>query len=49
MLEEVKGAIAAQKNEITEHYIYRKLIQSVKDSNNMIVLRHILIGKLHHR
>ncbi|MEM2341269.1 MAG: VIT1/CCC1 transporter family protein [Candidatus Bathyarchaeia archaeon] len=49
MLEDVnKIILAAQKNEVTEHYIYRRLAQSVKDSNNRDVLRHISVKELEH-
>lgn len=49
MLEEVKRVIlAAQKNEITEHHIYKKLAQSIKDPNNRDVLRRISIEELKH-
>lgn len=38
----------AQKNEITEHLIYAKLSQSVKDSRNRKVLKHISNDELRH-
>lgn len=49
MLKDVKRVIlAAQKNEITEHYIYRRLAQSIKNPNNRDVLGRISIEELKH-
>jgi len=47
--EEVKRALlAAQRNEITEHFIYEKLAQMVKQPNNKEVLRRISNEELKH-
>jgi len=40
--------LAAQKNEITEHFIYRKLSQSIKDTHNRGVLKQISDDELKH-
>jgi len=40
--------LAAQKNEITEHFIYRKLSQSIKDTHNSGVLKQISDDELKH-
>lgn len=36
-----KSIRAAQKNEVTEHFIYRKLSESVKDAHNKKVLKQV--------
>ncbi|MCX8170655.1 MAG: VIT1/CCC1 transporter family protein [Candidatus Bathyarchaeota archaeon] len=42
MLEDIgKSILKAQKNEITEHYVYRRLAQSMRDPNNRSVLERI--------
>ena len=43
-----KAILAAQKNEITEHFIYEKLAQSIKDPNNRNVLKRISNDELKH-
>jgi VIT1/CCC1 family predicted Fe2+/Mn2+ transporter len=43
-----KQLIIAQRNEITEHYIYRKLAKSTKDANNSAILEKIAMDELHH-
>jgi VIT1/CCC1 family predicted Fe2+/Mn2+ transporter len=40
--------LAAQKNEITEHFIYEKLAQSIKDTHNQEVLRRISKDEFKH-
>jgi VIT1/CCC1 family predicted Fe2+/Mn2+ transporter len=40
--------LAAQRNEITEHFIYEKLAQSIKDQNNKEVLMRISNDELKH-
>lgn len=40
--------LAAQKNEITEHFIYKKLSQSVKDPHNRNILQRISQDELKH-
>lgn len=40
--------LTAQKNEITEYHIYRKLAQSVKDDKNKEVLEQIANEELKH-
>ena len=45
--EEVKNKIlTAQRNEITEHFIYKKLSESIKDSKNRKVLQSIAEDEL---
>jgi len=47
--EEVEKIILnAQKNEITEHFIYEHLAQSVKDLHNKEVLKRISDDELRH-
>ncbi len=46
--ETVRALLTAQKNEITEHFIYEKLAQSIKDSHNKKVLRQISRDELRH-
>jgi len=47
--EETKNTIlTAQRNEITEHFIYNKLSQSIKDSHNRNILKHISGDELKH-
>jgi VIT1/CCC1 family predicted Fe2+/Mn2+ transporter len=43
-----KRVLAFQRNEISEHIIYRKLSQSVRDSHNRRVLREISGDELRH-
>jgi VIT1/CCC1 family predicted Fe2+/Mn2+ transporter len=43
-----KTILTAQKNEITEHSIYEKLSQSVKDPHNRNVIKHISNDELKH-
>lgn len=43
-----KVLLAAQKNEITEHFIYEKLAQSINDPHNKEVLKHIANDELKH-
>ncbi|MEM2816317.1 MAG: VIT1/CCC1 transporter family protein [Candidatus Bathyarchaeia archaeon] len=43
-----KVILDAQKNEITEHFIYKKLSQTAKESNNREVLSHIAYDELKH-
>jgi len=43
-----KTTLTAQKNEITEHFIYEKLAQSIKDPHNTEVLRRISNDELKH-
>lgn len=46
---QVKAALLiAQKNEVTEHFIYKKLAQIVKQPNNKEVLRRISNDELRH-
>jgi len=40
--------LAAQRNEITEHFIYERLAQSIKDQNNKEVLMRISNDELKH-
>ncbi len=40
--------LAAQKNEITEHFIYRKLSRSIKDAHNRGILKQISDDELKH-
>ena len=47
--EETKNTIlTAQRNEITEHFIYNKLSRSIKDSHNKTVLKRISGDELKH-
>ncbi|MEM3591513.1 MAG: VIT1/CCC1 transporter family protein [Candidatus Bathyarchaeia archaeon] len=49
MIEDIRRImLTAQKNEITEHYVYRKLAQSMKDPNNRGVLKSISDEELKH-
>lgn len=41
-------AISAQKNEITEHFIYKRLSQSIKDPHNKKILSQISDDELRH-
>jgi len=41
-----KAVLTAQKNEITEHFIYEKLSQSIKDPHNKKILKHISSDEL---
>ena len=43
-----KAILTAQKNEVTEHFIYEKLAQSIKDPNNRGVLKRISNDELKH-
>lgn len=43
-----KILLAAQKNEITEHYVYEKLAQSIRDPGNKEVLRRISRDEFRH-
>jgi|SRR3989344_1671288 len=43
-----KTILTAQKNEITEHFIYSRLSKSIKDPNNKKVLKHISDDELRH-
>lgn len=43
-----KVILRAQKNEITEHFIYSRLSKSIKDPNNKKVLKHISDDELRH-
>jgi len=43
-----KELLAAQRNEITEHFVYGKLSQSVKDSHNSKILKKISDDELAH-
>ena len=48
-LKEAENAIlVAQKNEITEHFVYEKLSQSIKDPDNREVLKRISNDELRH-
>jgi len=40
--------LTAQRNEITEHFIYEKLSQSIKDSHNKKILKQISSDELKH-
>ena len=40
--------LVAQRNEITEHFIYERLARSVKESNNREVLKRISNDELRH-
>ncbi len=44
----LKAVLAAQKSEINEHFIYRKLAQSVGDAENRKVLEKIAADELRH-
>ncbi|MEM2913710.1 MAG: VIT1/CCC1 transporter family protein [Candidatus Bathyarchaeia archaeon] len=46
--ESEKAILTAQKNEITEHFIYEKLARSIKDAHNQEVLRRISKDELKH-
>ncbi|MEM2896801.1 MAG: VIT1/CCC1 transporter family protein [Candidatus Bathyarchaeia archaeon] len=43
-----KTILAAQRNEITEHFIYERLSRSIKDPHNKGVLKHISSDELEH-
>jgi VIT1/CCC1 family predicted Fe2+/Mn2+ transporter len=43
-----KQLIIAQRNEITEHHIYKRLAKSTKDAANSAVLEKIATDELHH-
>jgi len=43
-----KAILAAQRSEITEHFIYDKLSQSIRDTHNEEILRHISGDELRH-
>ena len=43
-----KTILTAQKNEITEHFIYSRLSKSIKDSHNKKVIKHISDDELRH-
>lgn len=43
-----KAVLTAQKNEITEHFIYEKLSQSIKDPHNKKILKRISSDELKH-
>lgn len=43
-----KTILTAQNNEITGHFIYEKLMQSIKDSHNREVLKRIVNDELKH-
>ncbi|MBS7649254.1 MAG: VIT1/CCC1 transporter family protein [Candidatus Bathyarchaeia archaeon] len=43
-----KTILSAQKNEITEHFIYEKISRSVKDPNNKDILKRISEDELKH-
>ena len=43
-----KKLLSAQRNEITEHFIYEKLSQSTKDSHNKEILKRISGDELEH-
>ncbi|MEM3703459.1 MAG: VIT1/CCC1 transporter family protein [Candidatus Bathyarchaeia archaeon] len=47
-IETEKTILTAQKNEITEHFIYEKLAQSIKDPHNKEVLKRISDDELEH-
>ena len=40
--------ITAQRNEITEYFIYQKLSRSVKETHNRDILKHISLDELKH-
>ncbi len=44
----MKQLLAFQRNEITEHHIYRRLARSIKSSENAAVLEQIADDELHH-
>lgn len=44
----MRAALAAQRNEITEHHIYSSLARSTRDPNNSEVLRRISRDELRH-
>ncbi|MBU0533844.1 MAG: VIT1/CCC1 transporter family protein [Candidatus Omnitrophica bacterium] len=47
--EEIKSKIlTAQRNEITEYFIYRKLSESIKEPQNKEILKHIAEDELKH-
>lgn len=46
--ETVKTILTAQRNEITEHFIYEKLSQSTKDPHNKDALKRISNDELKH-
>jgi len=43
-----KAILTAQKNEITEHFVYEKLSQSIKDPHNKEILKRISSDELKH-
>lgn len=43
-----KMVLTAERNEITEHFVYQKLAQSVKDPHNAEILRRISRDELRH-
>ncbi|MGQ9461005.1 MAG: VIT1/CCC1 transporter family protein, partial [Candidatus Bathyarchaeaceae archaeon] len=43
-----KTIVTAQRNEITEHFIYEKLSRSIKDSHNRDILKRISSDELKH-
>lgn len=43
-----KRIITAQKNELTEHFIYEKLSRSVKEKHNRDILKRISGDELKH-
>ena len=43
-----KTILTAQRNEITEHFIYDKLSQSIKNSHNRDILKRISSDELKH-
>jgi VIT1/CCC1 family predicted Fe2+/Mn2+ transporter len=43
-----KTILTAQKNELTEHFIYEKLSRSTKDPHNQNILKHISSDELKH-
>ena len=47
-METEKAILAAERNEITEHFIYEKLARSIKDMHNQEVLRSISNDELKH-
>ena len=46
--EELNLILKAQKNEITEYYIYNNLAKKTKNKNNKKVLQHIAKDELRH-
>ena len=46
--ETLKKVLEAQKNEITEYYIYKELAERVKHKKNKIVLNHIAVDEIRH-